>query len=284
MSQTILVVGGTGTVGHNVAANLAREGQSVRVATRDPQSAKVVAGAKAVRFAFQEPSTYQQALEGVDRVFLLSPPGYADAFGLVAPFVEAAARSVNRFVLMTASGVEADESIPLRQVERAVERTGKRHVIIRPTWFMDNFHTFWVHGIKTAGTLALPAGDAKTAFVDARDIADVATVLLRNPERDGEALTVTGGQAFTYAEAATILGEAAGRQVRYQPVDDSSFSHTMIAAGIPAEYAAVLVALFQAARSGSIVGVNDTVQRVTGHAPRTLHAYARDFAAAWRAA
>ena len=102
-------------------------------------------------------------------------------------------------------------------------------------------------------------------------------------ERDGEALTLTGGRTFAYGEAAAILSEAAGRAVRYQPVDDSSFSQTMIQAGIPADYAGLLVALFQAARAGHIVSANDTVQRVTGHPPRTLEAYARDLAGAWRA-
>ena len=133
-----------------------------------------------MRFVFEEPSTYEAALAGVDRVFLLSPPGYADALRLVQPFIDVAGATVSRFVLMTASGVESDEAIPLRKVERAVEATGKRHVILRPTWFMDNFHTFWVHGIKTAGVIALPAAEAKTSLIDARDIADVATTLLRS--------------------------------------------------------------------------------------------------------
>ena len=42
---------------------------------------------------------------------------------------------------------------------------------------MDNFHTFWLAGIKH-GELALPAGDARTSFIDARDIADSAVAAL----------------------------------------------------------------------------------------------------------
>ena len=50
---------------------------------------------------------------------------------------------------MSVFGVEADDSIPYRQVEIALfEKSGVPFVILRPNWFADNFHIFWKAGIR----------------------------------------------------------------------------------------------------------------------------------------
>ena len=49
-------------------------------------------------------------------------------------------------------------------------RTSVRFVVLRPNWFSDNFHTFWREGIKQR-VLAVLAGDGRSSFIDARDIA-----------------------------------------------------------------------------------------------------------------
>jgi uncharacterized protein YbjT (DUF2867 family) len=283
MSTTTLVVGGTGTVGHNVAAGLRAAGADVVVATRDPARAQGGAeGVRRVRFDFTDGSSFGPALEGVDQVFLLAPPGYAAAHTLVAPFISALAASrVARVVLMTAAGVESSEEIPLRKVERLVEATGRRFVVLRPTWFSDNFHTFWLGGITAAGVIALPAADAKTPFIDARDIADAAVAALTSDRFDGRAFTLTGPTSLGYDEAAAILSRAADRAIRYVPIDDAPFRATLVSHGLPADYADLLVTLFQAARAGYLPAPNGAIEELTGHAPRTLEDYARDNARHW---
>ena len=85
-----------------------------------------------------------------------------------------AATGVRKLVLMTAMGANADEAAPLRKAEVHLIQSGLAYNIIRPNWFMQNFNTFWLHGILNGGTIALPVGQAKGSFIDARDIAAVA--------------------------------------------------------------------------------------------------------------
>jgi uncharacterized protein YbjT (DUF2867 family) len=86
---------------------------------------------------------------------------------------------------------------PLRKAERHLEASGLAYNVIRPNWFMQNFNTFWLHGIQTAGQIFLPVGQAKGSFIDARDIAAVAAVLLTSDAFDNRDFDLTGARRWT---------------------------------------------------------------------------------------
>jgi uncharacterized protein YbjT (DUF2867 family) len=281
MAKSILVVGATGVVGTAVVEELVKAGHDVRAATRDP--AKLRGGGTGVRLDLAAPSTYAPALDGVDAVFLLSPAGHADSHGFVGPFLKAALSRARKIVTMTAAGVEYDDAVPLRKIELDVVRSGVPHVLLRPSWFDQNFHTYWHAGIAQAGVIAVPAADARTTFIDARDIGAAAAAVLQTDAYDGEAFTLTGPEALTYAEAAEHLSAAGGRRIRYTPIDDATFARATIAAGLPQDYTTILTALFGFVRQGAASRVDPSLARLLGRAPRTLADYARDHAQFFRA-
>jgi uncharacterized protein YbjT (DUF2867 family) len=284
MSNKILVVNSTGTVGRSLVQSLAQSGAAVLAGTRNPRQVKPLAGVQPVRFDYRDPSTFGPALDGVDRIFLLSPTGHLAAHELLLPFVEQATYGGQRkLVLMTAAGVEFNDAIPLRQVERAIERSGSPYVLLRPSWFMDNFHTFWLAPIREAGIIPLPAADGRSALIDARDIADAAAGALQTNAFDGRAFTLTGPEALTYDEAAATLSAASGREIRYVPTDDATFTQSLVAAGLAEDYVQNLTALFGFVRQGFAAQVTPDVATLTGHAPRALAQYAQDYAEQWRA-
>lgn len=283
MSNKILVVNSTGTVGRALVQALVQSGEAVRAATRTPATAQLPTGVEPVRFDYNDPTTFASALANVDRVFLLSPGGHSAAHELLLPFVEQATQGGKRkLVLMTAAGVEFNDAIPLRQVERAIERSGARYVFLRPSWFMDNFHTGWLAPIRQAGVIPLPAADGRSAFIDARDIAEAAAGALQREQFDGRAFTLTGPEALTYGEAAAILSAATGRTIRYTPIDDAAFTQALIDAGMAADYAQTLTTLFGGVRQGFAAQVTFDVETLTGRAPRTLAQYAHDYAEVWQ--
>jgi hypothetical protein len=67
-----LVIGATGTTGSRVAARLAAGGRHVKAAGR---RGAPVDGARPVRFDWDYPSSFEGALDGVDRVYLIPPLG-----------------------------------------------------------------------------------------------------------------------------------------------------------------------------------------------------------------
>ncbi len=272
MSGKILVIGATGQIGRQLVAELVAKGEKVKAASRN---ATPIGGAEAVSFDLARPESLSPALEGVDRLFVLVPGGTMNAVALLTPVIEAAAARGIKVVLMTAMGVDADDTIPYRQIELALIKSGAPHVILRPNWFADNFHSYWVHGVK-AGTIAMPAGDGKSSFVDVRDIAASAAAALTTSKHDGKAFELTGPQALGYADAAAVLSKVLDRTIAYKAIDDASFVNGLTGAGVPADYAKMLAGLFHAVREGWTAKVTDDVETLTGGAPRSVEDYARD--------
>ncbi|MFG1249782.1 SDR family oxidoreductase [Xanthobacter flavus] len=275
MSGQILVFAANGNVGQPLVQALLAKGEQVKAASR---TGKAVGGAQGVAIDMDDPSTFATAFAGVDRLFLLAPTGSLDITGRLLPVIEAAAARKVKVVLMTALGVDADDAIPYRQVELALERSGTPFVILRPNWFADNFHTFWKAGIDH-GVIALPAAEGKTSFIDARDIAESAAAALSTDRFDGRAFNLTGPEALTYGEAAAILSSVTGKPVAYTAVSDDAFVGILTGAGVPEPYARFLATLFHPVREGWTARVTGDVETLTGHSPRTLSTYAQDNAA-----
>lgn len=272
MSKTILVLGSTGNVGTPLVRALLDRGASVRAASR---TATAVAGAAPVRFDYADASTYGPALDGVEAVYVVAPTGTIDAPAVLGPVLDAAAARGIKVVLQTALGVNADDAIPLRQVELRLARSRVPHVILRPNWFSDNFHLFWLHDIRQ-GRIAVPAGEGRSSFIDARDIALAASHALTESRFDGQAFDLTGPEALSYADAAAILSEQTGRTIRYDAIDDATFVANLTAAGVPESYAAFLAAIYHPVREGWTAAVTVAVETLSGQRPRTVATYVKD--------
>ncbi|WP_024870515.1 SDR family oxidoreductase [Tolumonas lignilytica] len=271
MTNKILVLGATGNIGKPLTAALIAKGETVKAASR---TGKAIVGAEGVIFDFTDLTTIDNALEGVNRIYVMVPTGHIDVVSLVTPVLDAAIKRGVKIVFQSVLGVDADDNIPYRQLELKIERSGVPFVILRPNWFSDNFHTFWLAGIKQ-GVIAVPAGQGKSSFIDVRDIAESAASALTTSEFDGQAFNLTGPVALSYTEAAEILSKESGHPIQYQAIEDSVFVNILTEAGVPNDYAGFLASIFYPVREGWTALTTDAVEKLTGHAPRTLTAYVR---------
>ena len=272
MSKKILVLGATGTVGRPVVAGLLARGEAVKAASRSGQS---VGDAEGVAFEFDSPGMISSALDDVDRAYVLIPAGYMGVQDSLLPIVAEAAKRQVKVVFQSVVGANANDSIPYRQVEIAIEKSGSPFVILRPNWFSDNFHSFWKEDLDR-GTIALPAGEGKSSFIDARDIADSAIMALTSTSFDGKAFNLSGPEALNYAEAAAILSDVIGKPIHYAATSDETFIAGLKSVGVPGDYATVLASIFYPVREGWTSAVTDDVMVLTGRAPRSLKTYAVD--------
>jgi uncharacterized protein YbjT (DUF2867 family) len=274
--STVLLLGANGTVASEVARLLEARGHTVRRGTSRE------AGPGQVHLDLVRGTGFDAALAGVDSAFAFSPPGFTNQDALLIPFWEAAARAgVPKVVMMSAMGADASDEAPMRKAEVALERSGLRWNVIRPNWFMQNFHTFWLHGITTQNAIQLPVGDAKTSFIDARDIAAVAAVLLTSSTHENQAFDLTGGESLTHAEVATLLSAALGRDIRFEDITPEAMRPGLLAAGLPADYTEFLLMILSFLKMGYAERITPHVQAITGEAPRTFAQYARDFRGAY---
>ncbi|EKO3945012.1 SDR family oxidoreductase [Vibrio fluvialis] len=268
----VLVLGASGHVGQPLVAELLAKGEQVKAASRSGQA---FGAAEGVVFDIADPTTFDAAFDGVDRAYVMLPGGYVESKALLEPVIQAAAERNVKVVFQSVLGVDADDSIPYRQVEIALENSGVPYVILRPNWFADNFHTYWKAGIDQ-GVIGVPAGEGKSSFIDVRDIASSAAAALTTNRFDNQAFNLTGPEALSYAQAAQKISEAIGKPVAYQAMEEGAFCDLLKSVGVPADYAEFLTSIFYPVREGWTAGVSDAVVTLTGKAPRSLDEYIAD--------
>jgi uncharacterized protein YbjT (DUF2867 family) len=282
MSAT-LVIGATGKVGREVVAQLLAKGEHVLAATRNPAAARLPDGVTAVQVSLDRQDDVRSALAGADRLFMLAPEDDIEPERTVARVVEESQRSgVGTIVLMTVMGAEHSDNI-YSGAERIVAESGLRHTFIRPNWFMQNFSAgLFAQSIREAGTIALPAADAKVSFVDTRDIAAVAVAALTERGHEGKGYTVTGERAMSHAEVADIISAVSGRPVTYTSISDDDLRAGFAAEGAPEPLIEHFVAFFPPMRNGFYEPVSRDVSVVLGRPPIGFEQHAREFVGCWQ--
>lgn len=279
--QKHLVIGASGTVGSNLVNQLAREGHAVRAATSRTPSSASKGNVEWIQVDLAEGTGIDQAFTGVDAAFLLAPPGFADQQRILSPLIAAAKRhKLGKVVLMTAMGANAGDT-PFRRAEIELEKSGLAYNIIRPNWFMQNFATFWGAGIRDEGKIQLPVGNAKTSFIDGRDIAAVAARLLTTHDQDNRDFDLAGPAAIDHDAVARILSEATGRRVVFEDIEPGVLRSGLLSAGLPADYVEFLLAILVFLKQGYAERTTTAVRDLLGREPIRFEQYARENRSAW---
>ena len=276
--MTILLTGGTGKVGRRVAARLRDLGVPTRVAGRS----------SAPPFDWTDDSTWPAALDGVRSAFVVP----YDGAQLTRPFVAAAVeRGVERIVLLSGRGVDVSGYLPADVMagnahidgEAAVRSTAVDWTILRPGWFAQNFSEGFFRDAVLSGDVRLPAGDGAASFVDADDIAAVATAALTEDGHVGQTYELSGPRALTMTEAVAEIAAASGREVRYAHVEPAEFVRELVDQGWSKADADGYAVSVSPVRRGIDAYLSDGVERALGRPARDFRDVVRDAveAGAW---
>jgi uncharacterized protein YbjT (DUF2867 family) len=275
----ILVIGATGTVGSEVVRQLVATGERPRALVCDPATARQRLGDQVEQVVgdLDRPETIAAALAGVDRVFLLTTQSSRQSEWERAVIGAAARAGVGQLVKL--SVFRANEQSPLQvarqhgQAERVLAQSGLAATILRPVFFMQNLLAM-VHD----GAIATAAGDGRVAMVDARDIAAVAVATLTGGGHAGKTYTLTGPEALSFYQVASILSRQTGRPLRHVRVPPDKVRVALQGRGVAAWYADDMAKLHSMLAVGYEEVVTDDIHRVTGRPPRTLAQFAGDHA------
>ncbi|MBM9579336.1 NAD(P)H-binding protein [Leptospira sp. 201903070] len=279
----IFVYAASGSVSGLVVEGLLEKGHEVYAGTRTPESGKKVPNLHWVKADASQPNLGLEVLDQVNRAFFLSPTGFTDQFGALNPWIERAkSKKLQKVVLMTAVGVEhSPDDLPLRKLEIALENSGVPFNIIRPNWFMQNFQTFWISGILKDKKIYFPGGQAKTSFIDVRDIASSAISLLLDDSRNGKEFTLTGKDSITHDEVAQKISKATGLNIKFADITQEEFKKNLLSAGVPEDYSNVLVYLAGLLKEGHVAPISEGVREITGKDPISFDQYANDNKKVW---
>jgi uncharacterized protein YbjT (DUF2867 family) len=281
----ILVTGATGNVGRPTVEALLAQGAAVRLATRSGRQDPLLgANAHTVAFDFLDTTTWGEAFDGVESMFLVRPPAVGNVKRDLLPAVAAGKEAgVKQVVFLSLQGVEKNKVVPHARVEAWLRQSGMEWTFLRASFFDQNLNS--VHGpaIRDDDEIVVPAGNGATAFVDANDVGAVAAAALLNPgAHSGKAYTVTGPEALTYWQVAHILTGELGRPIRYRPAGLIEYArHARDKLGMPWPMVAVTVGIYTTARLGLAAGLSDDARDVLGREPTNFAAFAHRERDAW---
>ncbi|MDF2905109.1 MAG: NAD(P)-dependent oxidoreductase [Herbinix sp.] len=276
----ILVTGASGNVGRYVIHELIKMNEDVVAAGTDLIKLQEMFD-DSIGFALLDltrPETYEQALHGVDRIFLMRPPHLGKPEDLY-PFIDAAHNhSIKLISFLSLMGVERNTIPPHHKIEKYIEGLGIPYAHIRPGFFMQNISGIHSLEVKEKDMIFIPGGKSKTSFIDAADIGLAAATVLHNADKcKNTAFTITGPEALNYYQIADILSRLTGRRISYQKPGFLKYRNYYINnRGLDKGYVNVTVALYFMTRIGTAKAVTNDFQQLTGKPPKTFEEFAKE--------
>ncbi len=282
-ANLILVTGATGNIGRPLLEELVDIEAAIRILVRNPSRLgerfdhlDIVAG------DLDEPATLAAAMEGVSRVFLLAPG--PDVPAQDAAVIAAAVRAgVEHVVMVSSLGAELGGIAgggPHLPGEALLRESGLAWTVLHPSEFMPNT-IWWRDTILSAGSILVPTGTGRIGFVDPADIAAVAAHVLTTAGHDGQTYRITGPQALSTADVASVLGEVLDRPVRHVDVPEDGFRAGMEQAGLPPFLIDMQVEYCAAVRAGTVDIVSPDVPHLLGRPANDYRSWAKAHADAF---
>lgn len=285
MPTTLLVSGASGKLGQRVIAHLL-ESQHIApghliAATRTPEKLSSLAamGVAVRKLDFENAGTLAPALQGVERMLLISTdaidrPGRRLAQHRAA--VEAARHAGVKHVVYT-SMPHPDSTLVTfapdhRGTEEALAASGLGWTVLRMNWYMDNL-LMGLPASLAQGRWYTAAGDGRVGYVSREDCARTAAAALAAGGAGNARLDVTGPESLSVPQIASIVREISGKPLEVAQQSDDERRRALSTGGVPEPIVALLVSIDASIRAGKLDVVSDTVQKLTGKPPKALRTF-----------
>jgi NAD(P)H dehydrogenase (quinone) len=276
--MTVAVTGASGHLGRKVSDLLLDrlDPADVVLLTRTPETLAALAerGAVVRHADFAEPSSLVDAFAGVDRALLISAVDLERRAGQHRAAIQAAATAGVREMIYT-SIPNPSESNPAavtpshRATEEALRDSGLAWTFLRNNLYAE-FQIPVVEQAIASGRLVTSAGTGRTAYVSREDCAAAAAAVLVKEGHENRAYDITGPDAISPQDLASLATELGNRPVEVVQVDDDALIAGMIAGGLPEAAARVVASFPAAARKGFLGSVSSAVDELTGVLPTSL--------------
>jgi NAD(P)H dehydrogenase (quinone) len=260
----IAVTGATGYVGGHTARFLAERGAPLRLVVRDPARAPELGAEVRAASRYGAFDEMRAAFEGCDTVFLVPAEESLDRVEQHKTAVDAAAAAgARRIVYLSFVDAAPDATFTLVrhhwETEEHIRASGLAFTFPRMNLYLD-----FIPNMVSDGVIAGPAGDGRAAVVARRDVAEACAALLAGDGHDGRVYDITGREALSFAEIASL----AGATYKDETLDEAWESRSVY--GAPDWQVEAWISTYTAVAAGELERVSDDFARLTGHEPITL--------------
>ena len=275
----ITLAGGTGLVGKSLTQALVRDGEQVRVLTRDPNAAAAAFGDNKLEIVgvdFDDAATLRAGFTGSDEAFLsygTSDRQVRDEIALIDAAIGAEVPYLVNLSVGGAGGTHPANVVRWHtEIDAYLASTGVPSTVVRPTTFTDTMLKIAANFVRS-GAWGGTAGAGRVALIDSRDVAAVfAVILTDDPQRHaGKVYDISGPTAVTMDEVAGYLSAALGTVVEYHARTEAQQRAVLESAGLPGLLVDVLLEVDDITRDNVYAAPSPTVFDLTGDAPLSVN-------------
>lgn len=274
--MSIVVTGASGQLGRlTVEALLARgvPAEGIVATSRDVTRIKDFAdrGVVVRRADFAEPGSLSAAFEGAEKLLLVSTTTVDERVANHRRAIDAAVKAGASLIAYTSMLHAGTATSILGATHRATEedlRDRAPSVMLRNGWYLDNY-VAQLPQVLRGGVLAGATGGGRISAATRADYADAAAAVLTTDGHAGRAYELGGDEAFTLTGLAATISAVSGEPVAHADLPPGELTRRLVAAGLPAELAQVLVDADLAMARGELFTDSGDLRRLIGRPTAT---------------
>ena len=235
--MSILVIGGTGTLGRQIVKQALDEGFQVKCLVRDFRRSAFLKdwGAELVYGDLSIPSTLPRALKGVkivvDSATIRSTSNYTsetvDWKGKLALLEASKLIGIKRFISFSVLNASKNPSIPLMdlkiRMEKELENSELNYTIFQCSGFFQGLISQYALPVLENETIWLASSSAPIAYVDAQDAAKAVVQTLTNTEYENKTVSVIGEKFWTPKEIIQLCERLSGKTAKISYIPSFAF-------------------------------------------------------------
>jgi len=265
MGSSILVLGGESLVGAEVVRQLTALGH----------------GYIAPKLGWQRPQSAAFLAKRFQQVFL-GPPSYFSCCRINEKMIETLGEMGARKIVLLSSfeaglGVKVGVGEAYRRLEEKLTTSQMAYTILRAAPLMQELTTIDPPYPVREKSLKIPYGEARSAFVDARDVASAAVKALTDTGHSGRVYTITGPEALGLGEVAEAISTAAQTRFLYEHTEVPIFRSRLRALDYPDDVITAATEFYGLCRKGAAEHVSSSVGKIIGRSAITFSRFVRDY-------
>ena len=230
--MSLLIIGGTGTLGRQIVLQALTKGYQVRCLVRNFRKASFLKewGAELVYGDLTRPETIPPCLRGItaiidastSRATELDSLKKVDWEGKLCLIEAAKIANIQRFIFFSAQNVEQFENIPLMKVKNGIEiklkESGIPYTIFRLTGFYQGLIEQYAIPILENLPIWVTNENTYISYMDTQDIAKFCLRSLQIPQAKDQTFFLSGSKGWVSSEIITLCEQLAGQEAKVQKV------------------------------------------------------------------
>lgn len=263
----IAITGASGQLGRLAIENLKTrvDAGDIVALVRDPSKVADL-DVEAREADYHKPETLTAALQGIDRLVLISSSDFDDRAGQHQNVINAAKETGVKHLIYT-SILKADASPMIiaqdhKVTETAIKASDIPYTFLRNGWYTENW-TGSLPAAVEAGALIGSAGNAKVTPATRQDYAEAIAAVAAGEGHEGQIYEL-GGAAFTLSDLAAELSKQTGKDIPYNDLPEAAYKDILISFQLPEALATVIADADAQAQNGWLTDESGTLERLIG--------------------